>query len=105
MDNEGLGRTFSPTDTVAVALASCVMTILGIVARRDGLKVEGMRAEVTKIMATEGPRRIAALPMRLVIPGPLTDDQKRKLEKAAHACPVKKSLHPDLDASIEFVYE
>jgi len=103
-DNQGLGRTFSPTDTVAAAHATCAMTIMGIVARREGLPIEGMRAEVTKVMSTDAPRRIVALPMKLVVPGALSADQRQKLENAARTCPVSQSLHPDIETPIEFVF-
>ena len=103
-DNQGLGLSFSPTDLVATALATCTITTMGIVARRDGIAMEGTTVTVEKHMVSEPRRRIARLPVRIRVPGRLTPDQRRKLEAAARACPVHASLHPDVSAPIEFVY-
>ena len=100
-DNEGLGRFFSPTDLVATALATCILTTMAIVAKRHGLAFEGATADVEKHMQ-QTPRRIGRLPVVLRIPGAFTEQQKKLLENAAHSCPVHKSLHPDIDASISF---
>lgn len=100
-DNEGLGRYFSPTDLVATALATCILTTMGIVARRRGIALQGAAATAEKHMQNN-PRRIARLPVVLTIPGAFSDEQKKILEAAAHGCPVHKSLHPEIDASIEF---
>ncbi|MBM3973163.1 MAG: OsmC family protein [Planctomycetes bacterium] len=102
-DNEGLGRYFSPTDLVATALATCILTTMGIVARRHGIVLKDARAKVEKHMQAS-PRRIARLPVELHVPGTFTDDQKKLLEATAHACPVHKSLHPDIDAPITIVW-
>lgn len=104
VDNHGKGEAFSPTDLVATALATCMMTVIGIVARREGLELRGMHARVEKHMVTEPTRRIGHLPVRVSIPGKLTPEQRRKLEAAARSCPVHKSLHPDVSAPIEFTY-
>jgi putative redox protein len=98
-DNEGLGRYFSPTDLVATALATCILTTMGIVARRHGIELKGARAKVEKHMQSS-PRRIARLPVELHVAGAFTAEQKKLLEATAHACPVHKSLHPDIDAPI-----
>jgi putative redox protein len=98
-DNEGLGRFFSPTDLVAVALGTCILTTMAIVARRHGIQLHGASVQVEKHMQN-GPRRIARLPVALRIPGTFTAEQKQLLENTAHSCPVHKSLHPDIDASI-----
>ncbi|MBL8723223.1 MAG: OsmC family protein [Planctomycetes bacterium] len=100
-DNEGLGRYFSPTDLVATALATCILTTMGIVARRRGIPLQGASAAVEKHMQSQ-PRRIARLPVVLTIPGTFDPEQRKVLEAAAHGCPVHKSLHPDIDASITF---
>ena len=102
-DNEGLGRHFSPTDLVATALGTCVLTTMAIVARRHGIDLTNAKVRVEKEMASN-PRRIARLPVELVVPGKFTPDQKRLLENAAHGCPVHKSLHPDIEAHITFVW-
>jgi putative redox protein len=105
VDNHGKGEAFSPTDLVAAALPACMMTIIGIVAHRHGIDVRGMHARTEKVMTSEGPRRIKSL--RTVITVPLAADhaQRELFENAAHTCPVHKSLHPDIDAAIEFVWQ
>ena len=104
VDNHGKGESFSPTDLVATALGGCMMTIIGIVADRHGLDLVGMTAETVKVMTTQPPRRIAALKTRLTIPLPGDHPQRLLLEQAALSCPVHKSLHPEIDAAIEFVW-
>ncbi len=103
-DNQGLGQSFSATDLVATGLATCVLTILGILGRRDGIDLRGMTASVEKHMVADPHRRIARLPMTLTIPTRLDDEQKKRLERAAHLCPVKQSLRSDIDMPITFVY-
>lgn len=104
VDNHGKGESFSPTDLVAAALGACMMTIMGIVAERHGVNLAGMNAETVKEMTKEPPRRIASLRTRLTIPLPADHPQRAALEQAAHTCPVHKSLHPEIDAAIEFVW-
>jgi uncharacterized OsmC-like protein len=104
VDNHGKGEAFSPTDLVGAALGTCMMTIIGIVAARHGLDVRGMTARTEKLMTTEGPRRIRSLRTVLTLPLPTDHPQRVLLENAAHTCPVHKSLHPDIDAAIEFVW-
>ena len=98
-DNEGLGRFFSPTDLVPTALATCILTTMGIVARRRGIQLKGATAKVEKHMNAT-PRRIGRLPVEVHITGTYDAEQKKVLENAAHGCPVHKSLHPDIDAPI-----
>ncbi len=102
VDNHGKGESFSPTDLVATALGACMMTIMGIVAERHGLDLTGMTAETEKVMTAQPLRRVASLKTRLTIPLPADHPQRQLLEQAAHTCPVHKSLHPDIDAAIEF---
>jgi uncharacterized OsmC-like protein len=104
VDNQGKGEAFSPTDLVATALGSCMLTIMGIVARRDGIDIEDATAEVEKIMS-KSPRRIGEIKVRLIFKGPLNDIERGKLERAARTCPVSGSLHDELKETIEFVYE
>lgn len=104
-DNMGRGERFSPTDLVGAALAACTLTTMAIVAKRDGVPFEGARAEVAKEMAAAPTRRIGALPLRVVLPKSLPEAYREKLENAARACPVHKSLHPDVKAEITFSYE
>jgi uncharacterized OsmC-like protein len=104
LDNHGKGESFSPTDLVATALGTCIMTTMAIVADRRGIMLGGMTAETEKVMTATPPRRIASLKTRITIPLPADHEARSVLEHAAHACPVHKSLHPDIDASIEFVW-
>ena len=106
VDNGGKGAAFSPTDLVATALGACMATIMGLVAQRNNLNIEGLRIQVIKEMAAAPVRRIAALKTRLVFPAgnPLSAADRGKLEAAAKVCPVKQSLHPDVQTPVEFVY-
>ena len=103
VDNKGKGEKFSPTDLVGAALGSCVLTIMGIQA--DALKVDivGTKAEVTKEMSTEPPRKIAKLKIVVSCPRTFEPHVIELLEKAAIKCPVHQSLHPDIVQ--EFVFQ
>lgn len=103
IDNKGKGETFSPTDLVATALASCMLTIMGIKADEMNINIEGASAEIEKIMGS-GPRRIAQL--IIVINIPISTDQKTKnmLEKTALACPVDKSLSDSMIRDVKFIW-
>jgi uncharacterized OsmC-like protein len=104
-DNHGKGEAFSPTDLVAAALGSCMISIMGIVARREGsTPIEGTVAEVTKVMYSE-PRRIGEIHITIRFPAnAFTAKDKRVYENAAHTCPVAKSLHPDIKQEITFIW-
>tara|TARA_Y100000031_G_scaffold18892_1_gene19218 strand:- start:230 stop:643 length:414 start_codon:yes stop_codon:yes gene_type:complete len=103
IDNEGKGEGFSPTDLVATSLANCMLTIMGIVARRHKVNIDGTRADVEKIMGTE-PRRITEIQIEFYFPGNYDSKTKTILEKAALNCPVAKSLAESLQQSIGFNY-
>lgn len=107
-DNQGKGESFSPTDLVATALGTCVMTMMGIVAERNQLDLAGTKIHVVKEMIQQPVRRIGALRVTVTFPADkasrLTANDRAKLEAAAHHCPVHKSLHPDIEAPIEFAY-
>ncbi len=107
VDNGGTGGAFSPTDLVATALGTCVMTILGLMAKRHDVDLVGMHVHVTKEMVTTPIRRIGGLKTRVTIPAGKLDDpsMRSRFEAAARTCPVHQSLHPDIDAPIEFTYE
>ena len=96
VDNHGKGESHSPTDLVCTALATCMLTTAGIVAQRDGVALDGATATVEKHMTTTQPRKIARIVVRLVFPASVAADYRSKLEKAAHACPVALSLHPEV---------
>ena len=102
VDNHGNGKSFSPTDLVATALGTCMLTTMGIVAAIIQKDLTGTRITVRKIMTTERPRRIAALPVTMDIPISLDEEHKQKLIKAAMECPVKQSLLPDIQVPIDF---
>lgn len=104
VDNNGRGEAFSPTDLVCAALGSCMLTIMGIVAQRHGLNLEGTRIEITKIMAAN-PRRIAEVILQFTLPpNHFTEKERDLLEQAARTCPVALSLHPDVKQTITFDY-
>jgi putative redox protein len=102
-DNNGKGDAFSPTDLVATALASCLITIMGIKADSLSIDMGTPKAEVTKVMAAS-PRRISEIIIRIEMPNHIAEEHRKLLEAAAKACPVAKSLHPDLVQTIGFVY-
>lgn len=104
VDNEGKGESFSPTDLVATALASCVLTIMGIAARRHAWKLEGARARIEKHMVTDPERRIGRLVLHLELPAGLDARARTTLENAAHACPVHRSLRAELEIEMNFEY-
>lgn len=104
-DNEGRGEAFSPTDLLATALGSCVLTTMGIVARRHGWPLEGGRARVEKHMVTGPGRRVARLVVDMALPAAVPDEARPVLERAAHTCPVHRSLHPDVHVELRFAWE
>ena len=97
LDNNGRGEAFSPTDLVATALGACMATVMGIVAERKGVSLEGMNIEVRKHMSTDSPRRIARLEVDLHMPVPSSHPERKLLESAARGCPVHHSLHPEIE--------
>ena len=106
VDNQGKGESFSPTDLIATALGSCILTIMGIVARRHDWKIEGARAEVHKVMDTGPVRRIQKLEVTLRIPGDgLEEPARHALRKAAESCPVHATLGENVEMPIEFIWE
>lgn len=103
-DNQGRGESFSPTDLLATALGSCMLTIMGIAARTHGIDIDGTEVETTKVMATE-PRRVGELVVAFHLPkNNYTDKEKAILEAAARSCPVAQSLSERLVQTITFNY-
>jgi uncharacterized OsmC-like protein len=101
-DNHGKGEAFSPTDLVATALGSCMISIMGIVAMKNNFVFEGGEAEITKIMEAS-PRRIGEVIVTLNMPKlNFTPEQKKMLETAALNCPVAKSLNADIKQTVTF---
>ena len=105
LDNNGKGERFSPTDLVATALASCMLTIMGIAARAHGFSIEGTQCDVTKIMVPD-PRRIGEIKVLMTFPKEEVYDSKTQaiIERSALTCPVFESLHPELKKTIEFLW-
>jgi uncharacterized OsmC-like protein len=101
LDNNGKGEAFSPTDTVANGLASCMFTVMGIKARDLDIDLSGATAEVTKIMGTE-PRRITEIHVTFHFSIHPDDKTKTILERTAMTCPVFYSLHPEIKKEIVF---
>ncbi|RYE25881.1 MAG: OsmC family peroxiredoxin, partial [Sphingobacteriales bacterium] len=98
-------QRFSPSDLVATALGSCMMTIMGIAARAHNINIDGTTCDVEKIMVTE-PRRIGEIKAHLEFPksASYTDKEKKILEHAALTCPVFESLHPDCKKTVDFIW-
>lgn len=103
-DNEGKGEYFSPTDLLAASLASCMITLMGIAARKLGIEIEGTTAEVEKEMTSVPQRRIGRIQIRVRSPHSFDALTREKLEKAATQCPVHHSLHPDIKLEYDFVW-
>ena len=105
MDNKGKGERFSPTDLLATALATCILTTMGISANTHNININGTECEVEKIMAAD-PRRVSEVKIALHFPKDRSYNEKerRLMELAAHTCPVALSLHPDLKQSISFFW-
>lgn len=103
-DNQGRGESFSPTDLLATALGSCMLTIMGIAARTQNIDISGTTASVDKEMSATAPRRVGRLTVKIHVPHTLSPEDRQKLERAAHTCPVHKSLHPDVEIPIEFTW-
>jgi putative redox protein len=102
-DNGGTGASFSPTDLVGAALAACALTTMALVAQREGLPFGDARAAVEKRM-TSSPRRIGELVLVFDMPREARPEHRARLEEIARACPVMRSLHPDVNVPIEFRY-
>jgi putative redox protein len=107
VDNGGKGESFSPTDLVATALGACLLTIMDLVARRNQWNLQNTRVQVFKEMVAAPTRRIGSLKARIIMPptAPTAAHDRAKLEAAARACPVKQSLHPDVEVQLNFEYQ
>ena len=103
VDNNGKGEAFSPTDLVAAALGSCMITIMGIAAQKHNIDISGTSASVKKIMGSN-PRKIDEVVIDISMSNHLNENDRKRLERAALSCPVHKSLHPDLIKTINFSY-
>jgi putative redox protein len=104
-DNMGKGETFSPTDLVATALGTCILTTMAIVATRRGIDFSTASFSVEKHMVADPERRIGRLPVTIRMPASISPENRAVLERTAHTCPVHKSLGAGVDSPITFVYE
>jgi putative redox protein len=101
-DNEGRGEAFSPTDLLATALGTCMLTVMGILARRKGWEMKGARVTVDKHMVVDPVRRIGRLAVHFEMPAGIPESAQGPLERAAHTCPVHQSLHPEVHLDTTF---
>ena len=108
VDNQGKGESFSPTDLVATALGTCMLTTIGILAKRKGWNVDGLELHVQKQMTKQPPRRIERMPIAVSVPptvaGALDAEAKREIEHAARTCPVALSVHPSVEVALSFAW-
>ena len=102
VDNHGRGESFSPTDLVATALGSCMLTVMGISADQHGWDLAGTTVTVSKEMTSEGPRRIARLEVAIDVPADLDEADREVVERAAHTCPVRLSILPAIEVPVAF---
>jgi len=105
-DNFGKGESFSPTDLVATALGSCMITTMGIIARKEKMNInlDGTTIAIEKHMSADAPRRIAKLVARLTFPADISNQYRVRLKEIGDNCPVAKSLHPDIRLEISYNY-
>ncbi len=103
-DNQGKGERFSPTDLLATSYGSCMITTMAIRAANMHLNFEGTKIEITKIMSSDAPRRVAAIKCELFFTNQFkaTTEEKEQLIRIARSCPVEKSLHPDIQLDVTF---
>ncbi len=102
LDNQGRGESFSPTDLVATALGTCMLTLMGIAARKHDWDLRGATVEVEKAMVQQPVRRIGSLTVVIRVPGQFDERARKLLEHAALTCPVHHSLHPDVALPVRF---
>jgi len=100
VDNHGKGESYSPTDLVATALGTCMLTIMGIAAERHGVELGGAYEQVVKHSSSDTPRRISKLSVSMTLPEQIDAEQRQLLERAAHSCPVAHSLREDLQIEL-----
>ena len=105
VDNHGKGESFSPTDLLATALGTCMVTVMGIRARAGGWDIDGTTVEVRKHMVAQPTRRVGKLEVVLHVRGQHAPDARAALEAAGHGCPVLASLHPDVEVAVSFHWE
>jgi putative redox protein len=104
LDNQGKGEAFSPTDLVAAALGSCMLTVMGIAARKSGINIDGAKASVEKEMVTAPIRRIGRITVSIAMPPGIDPSKREFLERVAHSCPVHQSLRPEVEMPVVIRY-
>ena len=102
VDNHGRGESFSPTDLLATSLGACMATIMGVAAAKHDADLSGMRITVVKTMVADPDRRVGKLQVVFHVPEDPGEKLRTLLERAAHHCPVHRSLHPDIDVGTLF---
>ncbi len=105
VDNQGRGESFSPTDLVATALGTCIVTIMGIIADQREIDLKGLRLVVQKGMSADLPRRIVRLELQIHVPVSESHPDRKVLEDAAQNCPVQHSIHPEIEVNIDWRWQ
>ncbi len=103
-DNHGRGESFSPTDLVVTALATCKVTTMALAVEQEGVRLAGTKVYAEKHMSTDPPRRIAKIVVKIDFPAGIATSHRTRLENIARACPVAKSIHPDIKLDLTFTY-
>lgn len=108
VDNHGRGEAFSPTDLLATSLGTCMITVMGIAARKHEIALDGTRVTVHKTMTTSPPRKVARLEVLVEAPAAVakaaSSAQRAALEHAGETCPVRLSLHPEVEVVTRYVW-
>lgn len=104
VDNQGKGAAFAPTDLLAAALGSCILTVMGIAAKAHKINIDGTKAQVEKEMIAVPVRRVGKVTVDLSLPAGITPEQRATLERVAHTCPVHRSLNPEVEVIITMQY-
>lgn len=104
VDNHGKGQAFSPTDLLGASLGSCILTTMAIIAERDKVNLKGAEVFVEKEMASDAPRRVESLSVKLRLPSSIPVEYRPKLEAIAHSCPVHRSLRADIQIPVTYEY-
>jgi putative redox protein len=105
LDNNGKGESFSPTDLLATGLGACMATVMGIVAERKQISLDGLKVEVRKHMSTDTPRRIAKLEVDIDMPLAADHTERMLFESAARGCPAHHSMHPDIETVFNWIWK
>lgn len=105
LDNNGKGESFSPTDLLATGLGACMATVMGIIADRKQISLDGLNVEVRKHMSTDAPRRIVRLEVDITMPLAADHPERTLFENAARGCPAHHSLHPDIETVFNWIWK